>query len=82
MADPQARIRPCDGSTDFVMWQMKMKAILIKEKCLKDVVETYSKDMSEEAKKDLDGIAHSEIIIKISDEVARQVTDCTTSTQL
>ncbi len=66
MSDSSIRIKPYDGSTDFAMWQAKMKAVLIKEKCWRAV----KAKMSEDSKKEMDQIAHSEIMIRISDEVA------------
>lgn len=64
------------------MWHVKMNAILIKEKCWKvvtgDYPGDYPGDMSPEAKQELDLVAHSEIMIRISNEVARQVIHCET----
>ena len=82
MAESYARVKPFDGSTDFAMWQVKMKAILIKEKCWRAVNEDYLPGTTDLTKKDLDQQAHSEIMIRISDEVARQVLDKVTAATL
>ena len=79
MSDSSIRIKPYDGSTDFAMWQAKMKVVLIKEKCWRAVTEDYKAGMSDDSKKEMDQVAHSEIMIRISDEVARQVIDCLTA---
>ena len=59
------RIKPFDGTSDFAMWQLKMKAILIKEKCWAAVEEKYAESLDEAGKKEMDQIAHSEIIIRL-----------------
>ena len=41
MAESSIRIKPFDGSSDFAMWQLKMKAIFIKEKCWTAIEKSY-----------------------------------------
>ena len=67
------RIKPFDRTSDFSMWQLKMKVVLIKEKCWPVVDESYPEDLDSAKKKEMDQIAHSEIIIRLSDEVVRQI---------
>ena len=73
MGENTVRIKPFDGSTDFSMWQLKMRAILTKKKCLKAITEEWADETSEATKKELQEQAHAEIIIRLADEVARQV---------
>ena len=67
------RLKPYDGHTDFAMWKIKMKAILVKEKCWKAVSDEWPKDTKDEEKTELQELAYSEIIIRLADDVARQV---------
>ncbi|CAM8931497.1 unnamed protein product [Rhodiola kirilowii] len=67
------KVTPFDGSSDFTMWRVKMKAILIKEKCW-DVVEgDWQEGATYRYKKKLSDLAHSEIMLRLSDDVATQV---------
>ncbi|CAN1135024.1 hypothetical protein LINPERPRIM_LOCUS15765 [Linum perenne] len=67
------RMKPFDGSTDFAMWKIKMKAVLIKEKCWAAVSQNWPADTSDLRKQELQEIAHSEIMIRLADDVVRQV---------
>ena len=58
MVEGSIRIKPYDGTTDFAMWKVKMKAILIKEKCWKAVSGELPKDITEDQKLEMDQIAH------------------------
>ncbi|CAM8903536.1 unnamed protein product [Rhodiola kirilowii] len=33
------KLKPFDGTSDYSMWKMRMKAILVKEKCFRAVTE-------------------------------------------
>ncbi|CAM8956547.1 unnamed protein product [Rhodiola kirilowii] len=72
MAEP-VRVTPFDGTSDFTMWKAKMKAILIKEKCWDAVAEDWQEGATKRYKRKLRDLAHSEIILRLSDDVARQV---------
>ncbi|CAM8944985.1 unnamed protein product [Rhodiola kirilowii] len=72
MAD-SVHLKPYDGTTDFSLWRAKMKAILIKEKCYRAVTQEWLDPTSAEKRKEISDIAHSEIMIRLSDEVLRQV---------
>ncbi|CAM8920600.1 unnamed protein product [Rhodiola kirilowii] len=67
-----AKLRPFDGNIDFSMWKLKMKAVLIKEKCWKAIEDKWHVPTSDDAKKELRDLAHSEIMIRLTDNVARQ----------
>ncbi|CAM8947710.1 unnamed protein product [Rhodiola kirilowii] len=72
MADP-SKLRSYDGNTDFSMWKLKMKAILIKEKCYRAIEDVWIANTTDEDKKEIRDLAHSEIIMRLNDNVARQV---------
>ena len=55
------------------LWKVKMKAICIKEKWWDAVEEKYPYAWDKAKKDEVDQIAHSEIMISLADEVARQV---------
>ncbi|CAM8963279.1 unnamed protein product [Rhodiola kirilowii] len=74
MAEP-VRVTPFDGSNDFTMWKLKMKAVLIKEKCWDAISEEWPEGATDRHKKKLQDLAYSEIILRLSDDVARQVFD-------
>ncbi|CAM8954966.1 unnamed protein product [Rhodiola kirilowii] len=72
MAD-SVHLKPYDGTTDFSLWKAKMKAILIKEKCYRAITQEWLDPTSAAKKEEICDIAHSEIMIRLSDEVLRQV---------
>ncbi|CAM8956457.1 unnamed protein product [Rhodiola kirilowii] len=71
MADP-IKLRSYDGNTDFSMWKLKMKAILIKEKCYRAIEDTWVANTTDDVKNEIRDLAHSEIMIRLTDDVARQ----------
>ncbi|KAL9680326.1 hypothetical protein QQ045_018204 [Rhodiola kirilowii] len=81
MADG-VKIKAFDGNMDFSIWKVKMKAILIREKCYEAVSEEWPSGMEENAKKKLSELAFLEIIIRLTDDVARQVYTCTSAKKL
>ncbi|CAM8965734.1 unnamed protein product [Rhodiola kirilowii] len=72
MADAM-RIKPLDGTSDFNMWKMKMKASLVKEKCYKAVTEEWIIPTFDQQKTDMKELAYSEIMMRLTDDVARKV---------
>ncbi|KAL9679222.1 hypothetical protein QQ045_017078 [Rhodiola kirilowii] len=72
MAD-NVRLKPYNGITDFSLWRVKMKNILIREKCYKAVTGQWLDPTSEERKQELKELAHSEIMVRLADDVLRQV---------
>ena len=77
MSENTVRIKPYDGTSDFAIWQLKLRAILIREKCWNTVQGKFPVDTSPERKVELEEQAHSEIFIRLSDDVARQVVSFT-----
>ena len=71
MAENSMRMKLFDGSSDFSMCQVKMRAVLIKEKCYKAVNQEFPSPTSDERKVELDEQAHSEIMIRLTDDAAR-----------
>ncbi|CAN1294218.1 hypothetical protein LINPERPRIM_LOCUS22374 [Linum perenne] len=67
------RLKPYDGSIDFTIWKVKMKATLMKEKCYSAVTKDRPAETSELKKVKLNDMAHAEIFIRLSNDVARQV---------
>ena len=76
------RVKLFDGTGDFAMWQVKMKAILVKEKCWKAVTQEYPAGTSDEKKLEMDEQAQCEIMIRLADDVARQVYTSKTAKEL
>ncbi|CAM8908946.1 unnamed protein product [Rhodiola kirilowii] len=72
MADAM-KIKPFDGTSNFSMWKMRMKAILIKEKCYMAVTEEWIVPTSDQQKIDKKELAYSEIMMRLIDDVARKV---------
>ncbi|CAM8994232.1 unnamed protein product [Rhodiola kirilowii] len=73
MADAM-RIKPFDGTSDFSMWKTRMKVILVKEKCYRAVTEEWRiVPTSDQQKIDMKKMAYSEIMMRLSDDVSRQV---------
>ncbi|CAN1128690.1 hypothetical protein LINPERHAP2_LOCUS4789 [Linum perenne] len=71
------RLKPYDGSIDFTIWKVKMKATLMKEKCYSAVTKDRPAETSELKKVKLNDMAHAEIFIRLSNDVARQVVSIT-----
>ncbi|CAM8913689.1 unnamed protein product [Rhodiola kirilowii] len=65
------RLKPFDGQMDFAMWNMRMKGILIKEKCWRDVSEEWLCPTSDQMKKDLKEVTLAEIMMRLTDDVGR-----------
>ncbi|CAN1122164.1 hypothetical protein LINPERPRIM_LOCUS2609, partial [Linum perenne] len=55
------------------MWKIKMKVILIKDKCYKGISEDWYEETTDTQKWDMKEMALSEITIRLADDVARQV---------
>ncbi|CAM8970979.1 unnamed protein product [Rhodiola kirilowii] len=65
------RLKPFDGQIDFAMWLMRMEGILVKEKCWRAVSEEWLSPTSDQAKRDLKQLALAEIMMRLTDDVAR-----------
>ncbi|CAM8943799.1 unnamed protein product [Rhodiola kirilowii] len=65
------RLKPFDGKMDFAMWLMRMEGILVKEKYWRAVSEEWLSPTSDQVKKDLKQLALAEIMMRLTDDVAR-----------
>ncbi|KAL9680097.1 hypothetical protein QQ045_017974 [Rhodiola kirilowii] len=65
------RLKAFDRQMDFAMWNMRMKGILIKEKCWRAISEEWLCPTSDQAEKDLKEVALAEIMMRLTDDVAR-----------
>ncbi|KAI3779090.1 hypothetical protein L2E82_08575 [Cichorium intybus] len=64
-----------NGSNDFTLWKVKMKALLVQQGCAVAVEGEYAKDTTDAVKKEIEGKAHSAILLSLTDEVLREVVD-------
>ena len=64
---------PFDGKTNFVIWQQKIKCVLIQQKCYRAVTEIYLPGDDDAKKLDLNEKACSMIYLHLSDSVLRKV---------
>ncbi|CAM8944713.1 unnamed protein product [Rhodiola kirilowii] len=81
MAD-NVRLKPYDGTTNFSTWRVKMKAILIREKCYRTVTGEWLDPTSEERKHELRELAHLEIMVRLANDVLRQVVSISDAKEL
>ncbi|CAM8925998.1 unnamed protein product [Rhodiola kirilowii] len=72
MADAM-KIKPFDGTSDFSMWKMRMKASLVKEKCYRAVTKEWIALTSDQQKIGMKELAYSEIMMRLIDNVSREV---------
>nr|GFB55975.1 retrovirus-related Pol polyprotein from transposon TNT 1-94 [Tanacetum cinerariifolium] len=73
-----------NGSNDFTLWKVKMRALLVQQGCavVLEGEDKFPKDMKEKVKKEIMAKAHSAILISVTDEVLREVVDQTTASEL
>ncbi|GKE18328.1 hypothetical protein Tco_1425905 [Tanacetum coccineum] len=73
-----------NGSNDFTLWKVKMRALLVQQGCAVALEgeDKFPKDMKEEVKKEILEKAHSAILLSVTDEVLREVVDQTTASGL
>ncbi|GJV51798.1 retrovirus-related pol polyprotein from transposon TNT 1-94 [Tanacetum coccineum] len=72
-------IEKFDGTGDFGLWRIKMRALLIQHGC-EAAREVLPADMEAEAKAELNKKAHSAVILCLGNKVLREVTGETTAT--
>nr|GEY40604.1 retrovirus-related Pol polyprotein from transposon TNT 1-94 [Tanacetum cinerariifolium] len=72
-----------NGSNDFTLWKVKMRAIQVHQGCVVTLEgeDKFPKDTKEKVKKDM-ARAHSAILLSVTDEVFREVVDQTTAFEL
>ncbi|GKB87106.1 retrovirus-related pol polyprotein from transposon TNT 1-94 [Tanacetum coccineum] len=71
-------IEKFDGTGDFGLWRIKMRALLIQHGCEAEL-EVLPADMEAEAKAELNKKAHSAVILCLGNKVLREVTGETTA---
>ncbi|GJZ37344.1 retrovirus-related pol polyprotein from transposon TNT 1-94 [Tanacetum coccineum] len=71
-------IEKFDGTGDFGLWRIKMRALLIQHGC-EAALEVLPADMKAEAKAELNKKAHSAVILCLGNKVLREVTGETTA---
>ncbi|GKB46212.1 hypothetical protein Tco_0896965 [Tanacetum coccineum] len=71
-------IEKFDGTGDFELWRVKMRALLIQHGC-EAALEVLPADMEAEAKAELNKKAHSAMILCLGNKVLREVTGETTA---
>ncbi|GJY45483.1 hypothetical protein Tco_0434546 [Tanacetum coccineum] len=71
-------IEKFDGTGDFGLWRIKMRALLIQYGC-EAALEVLPADMEAEAKAELNKKAHSAVILCLGNKVLREVTGETTA---
>ena len=77
-------IEKFNGSNDFTLWKLKMKAILVQQKC-EEAIEGEEKlpvELTAAQKAEAVKRAHSAILLSLADEVLREVADETTAAGL
>ncbi|GJY89686.1 hypothetical protein Tco_0504882 [Tanacetum coccineum] len=71
-------IEKFDGTGDFGLWRIKMRALLIQHGC-EAALEVLPADMDAQAKAELNKKAHSAVILCLGNKVLREVTGETTA---
>ncbi|GKC93451.1 hypothetical protein Tco_1158893 [Tanacetum coccineum] len=71
-------IEQFDGTGDFGLWRIKMRALLIQHGC-KAALEVLPADMKVQEKAELNKKAHSAVILCLGNKVLREVTRETTT---
>ena len=68
-------IEKFNGSNDFTLWQVKMRAILVQQECAEALLkeDEWPTDLKPEEKAKINLKAHSSIMLSLTDEVLREV---------
>ena len=71
MGTSKVEIEKFDGKGDFSIWQKKMKAILIQQKCAKAITDPseFPEMMKSFEKQDILELAHSLLTLNLSDNM-------------
>ncbi|GJX45580.1 hypothetical protein Tco_0262256 [Tanacetum coccineum] len=78
MTEAKFDIEKFDGTDDFGLWRIKMRALLIQHGC-EAALEVLPADMEYQTKVELNKKAHSAVILCIGNKVPREVTEETTT---
>nr|KYP70225.1 Retrovirus-related Pol polyprotein from transposon TNT 1-94 [Cajanus cajan] len=70
-----------NGSNDFTLWKLKMKAVLVHQGCAAalEAADKLRITMTDDEKKAMLEKAHSLILLSLTDEVLREVSEETTA---
>ena len=81
MASHKFDLEKFNGSNDFTLWKVKMKALLVQQGCSIELEgdATLPKDMAAKRKVDILERAHSTILLSLTDEVLRELVDLTSA---
>ena len=84
MSSHKFDIEKFNGSNDFTLWKIKMKAVLVQQGCSAALEgeEKLPTNLKAEEKTDILAKAHSAILLSLTDEVLREVVDETTAAGL
>nr|GEZ77618.1 retrovirus-related Pol polyprotein from transposon TNT 1-94 [Tanacetum cinerariifolium] len=74
-------IKKFDGTGDFRLWRVKMRALLIQHGC-EAALEVLPADMEAQTKADLNKKAYSAVILCLGNKVLREVTGETTAARI
>ncbi|RVW85315.1 Retrovirus-related Pol polyprotein from transposon TNT 1-94 [Vitis vinifera] len=84
MSSQKFEVEKFNGSNDFTLWKLKMKALLVQQKCAQAIEEEEKLPVGLTAaeKEEVVSRAHSAILLSLADEVLREVADETTAVGL
>ena len=85
MSSQKFEIERFNGSNDFTLWKLKMRALLVQQKCAAAIEgdeRLEAMGLSEAEKDEVVARAHSAILLSLADEVLREVADETTAVGL
>nr|GEW28821.1 retrovirus-related Pol polyprotein from transposon TNT 1-94 [Tanacetum cinerariifolium] len=81
MTEAKFDIKKFDGTSDFRLWRIKMRALLIQHEC-ESTLKVLPVDMEAQAKAELNKKAHSAMILCLGNKVLREVTRETTAAEV
>ncbi|RVW57769.1 Retrovirus-related Pol polyprotein from transposon TNT 1-94 [Vitis vinifera] len=84
MSSQKFEVEKFNGSNDFTLWKLKMKALLVQQKCAQAIEgeEALPVGLTAAEKEEVVSRAHSAILLSLADEVLREVADETTAVGL
>ncbi|RVW63516.1 Retrovirus-related Pol polyprotein from transposon TNT 1-94 [Vitis vinifera] len=84
MSSQKFEVEKFNGSNDFTLWKLKMKALLVQQKCAQAIEgeEKLPVGLTAAEKEEVVSRAHSAILLSLADEVLREVADETTAVGL
>ncbi|KAL6351275.1 hypothetical protein AAG906_035067 [Vitis piasezkii] len=84
MSSQKFEVEKFNGLNDFTLWKLKMKALLVQQKCAQAIEgeEKLPVGLTAAEKEEVVSKAHSAILLSLADEVLREVADETTAVGL